>query len=266
MLGHEGEHVEQRALDGIDKISAAEEQAAPLAEVPTDLTAYRNDMAALRKASLDITREDPQVIAAAQEALAAAKVGNNPAGQKEQEIAQAVIDGNFDQMQPTEANPTSMGHLKVNEARLQLPQLEELNDSGLSPDDLDQRTTLQKNAMSKLDIALDSALNKPDSPMAVFDESTYVGAPNEYGHPSSNYAESMASSENILRAYPQKLAERLKTFSTPVRKVLLGLLKRINADTNHAGLQGSFATATKELQDKRNANLEWVEKQVSENK
>ncbi|HSX30233.1 MAG TPA: hypothetical protein VLE73_06780 [Candidatus Saccharimonadales bacterium] len=260
MTNHEAKHVEQRSLAIVDKFDKAEQAVAP-APVAVDIDAYRADITALRDASVNAAEHNPAVIAAAKNVLAATAHDTSAVAKAQRTVAQSIINGTFNKLQPTEKSPSIVGDFTIDAGRTDLPSYV-VAKANLTEDQYKQKTKQQKTASNALDAAFYKALQSEDSPQSIFYESSY-GISDAYSHADSNTSELIDGAEDALQTHPQQLAAKLKRFPAAIQQTALRLIKRVNADTQRADKTGYVSTATKELHAQLNDNEAWLEKTLN---
>jgi len=261
MLRHEATHLVQRPLAMIDKIERVGEEKTIEHERYTDDEAYSRDLEAIRTASIDAAENDAEVQAAAQQMLEVNKNLHNPVAQVQKEIAQAILDGTYDKLQPTEEKPSTLKDFKLDAGRLSAPSWYQYYDSALADDADIKPTEAQDGALTQLDKAFYDAIgNNTDSPLAAFKESTYLQTSESDGHPEANTSEISASSMNVMMSFPRQLAARLKQLPAGAKKASLSFLKRLSNDTAMVvASQPVQSPLSKDIQDKAS----WVEREAA---
>lgn len=259
---HEATHIRQRNLKIIDKFIKAERLTAAVVDV--DVDAYRADITSLRDASIDVAESSPEVIAAAKNVIAANANSQTVVAKENQKIAQSLIDGTFNTLQPTEEKPSIVADFTIDAGRIDGPSYI-LAKSKLTAEQYDEQTKEQEAASNALDAAFATAIKSPDSPLSLFDESSY-GVPDVYGHPESNTSELIAGTENALNSHPQQLAAKLKHLPKAIQATALRFIKRVNADTQRANETGYIDSKTRALHKQLNNNVAWIEKELGDTK
>jgi len=260
LTSHEATHIRQRNLKVIDKFNKTERLTSE--EVDVDVDAYRADITTLRDASIDVAENNPAVIAAAKNVLAATAKSHTAVAKEYQKIAQNLIDGNFNILQPTEESPSIVADFTVDAARTEEPSYV-LAKSKLTTEQYEEETAEQEVASIALDAAFATAIKSADSPLSLFDESSY-GHPDVYGHPEDNTSELIAGLENALNSHPQQLAAKLKHLPIAIQKTAMRFIKRVNADTQRANETGYIDSKTRALHKQLNNNVAWLEKELGD--
>ncbi len=266
MVGHEAEHISQSIFQGLVNSKDPEASEMPTAERPfkVDSAAYREDLRIIRKASIDVAEKDPEVIAAAQALLQTTAHSQTALADGTRKIAQSILDGTFDQLQPTQENPGQARDFEVDEGRLSNPGEVLGMDLDLTLDQEKQQTPEQREAMKALSRTFEAkiATNK-DSAIAVFNERTYFSSDEKslssYGHGQDNASEAAAGAANITRLYPRKFAHRLKNFPQSVKNALIGFAERVHKDTSAAqALRGAISTESKNYNKQTDDTMAWI--------
>lgn len=266
MISHEAEHIAQQPLQGL--VGIAESNKRPLGKAEKNAyvnpDGYREQLSIIRKASIEAVQDDPEVIAAARQVVTLTASSKDSAGSEANRIARAVLEGTFNEMQPTQFKPSNEVDYNIDEGRTQSPS-DKFFSAKLSEEEFQQLTTTQKDAINTLGRVFERKLStSTESPLASFNEGTYFDDGNEkfayYGHAQDNAAEAAASATNVVQSYPQKFAERIKGFSGSVKEAMLGFVKGLNKDTERAfESRGGFgADVTRLIKDRENV-LSWVE-------
>lgn len=263
MTGHELQHDIQQPLGIIDQLpeNADGNKAVESKYLwATDNEAYAADIAEIRSASIAAAEADPKVQEAAQHLIDVNKNAGGPVAAVQTQIANAILDHTFNALQPTSEKPSSLSDFQVDEGRLKTPVDYQYDDAGLSDEQLGATTPAQAAGMKQLSGAFEIAVsNSPQSPLAAFKESNYLGVSHAYGHPEANTGELAASSMNISKFFPNQLAGKLKQLPAKAKAASLRFLNRLSKDM--ASTIGTYNAQTDLGQEIQN-NSDWIKREA----
>ena len=259
MVSHEATHIRQRELSIVDMFNSEEKR---LRTVPVDANADRDDISELRAATIGTAERDSGVIAAAREVMTVTTNSKTRVALEQRKVAQSILEGTFNELQPTDKSPSMVADFAVDEGRIDRPSYV-VAKAGLTPEQYAESTPAQTTAELDLENAFERALKSPDSPLSLFDESSYGHAEEVYGHPESNTSELICGAENALLSYPRQLLAKLERLPESVQKTALRFIKRVNADTQRANETGYAHRKTQALHNLLNHNVEWLEKELN---
>jgi hypothetical protein len=253
---HELTHLVTRPLDIVDKKD--EEKPAIPEETYTITSEYAKEIGAIRSAAIAAAEQDPEVRAAAQEMIDVNKGSSDALAQAQTRVAESLLDGTFDTLQPSTERPSKIGNLKVDEARLNPPSFVLSYDRGLTDAQLDAAAPAQQAAKLKVDALFQQAVNtNPASPFAALKESTYLHSSPNDGHPGDNTSELVASTMNVVTAFPQQVAAKLRAMPAKAKHATLNFIKNLSKDTQRVVDTSSDAA---ELSKQIGDTVDWVEK------
>lgn len=259
MIRHELRHIVTRPLDFVDKKD--DEKSVIPEETYTVTSEYAKAIGDVRSAAIEAAEHDPDVQAAAHEMIEVNKGSSDALALAQTRVAESLLDGTFDTLQPTAERPSNIKNFEVDEGRLNVPSFVVAFDRDLTGKQLEAATPAQKSVETKVDNAFNKVIDtSPASPLAALKESTYLNTSPNDGHPGDNTSELVASTMNVVTTFPQQVAAKLKSMPTSAKQATLSFIKKLSKDTQRVvNAESNGEELSKQISDA----VDWVEKNAA---